>query len=1426
MSMDEGSIERRKDRVWFPHKTEVWALGQVIDPGEEKDEFVVIFEGKEFKVKKSTIEEFDPSHLLDHSDVSKINNLNDGPLLSVLKHRYNTDKIYTNVANISISFNPYKWIPGLYDNPRDEMYRVEKVPHVFSVASVVYDLLMEKKEDQSVIVSGESGAGKTEACKKVMTFLAETSSLKSGATTGSTTVEQKVMECNQFLEAFGNAKTVRNDNSSRFGKFIKIAYKDGMIKGATMNHYLLEKSRVVNSTAGERNYHIFYQMCAGASAEEKRKLNLGDTKEYKILNQGSMTVDNVDDAKDFEEVLDALKTVGATQDQISTMMELLAGVLHLGNIDFCVDDEENADIKPECVKGSLKNAMKLLQCDVLDSKLTTRVVKAKGRNSVYTVPLKLTEAQEARDALAKAVYDNLFGYLIFLCNSNLAADCETDNFIGILDIFGFEIFKINSFEQLCINYANEKLQSLFNHTVFETEQENYKKEGINCKYIEFQNNQPCVDLIEKKPIGILPILDEICTLNRSSDTDMSYLTQLNNAHRGKTKHFGVSRFAGNNSFIVKHFAGDVVYAVEGFIAKNSDKLLPDLENAMLTSKSPFIKKIFEDAAQMLLTGKARTMSGGGMGKQPTTIGFKFKNQLSGLYSDILSTTPHYIRCVKPNNNKSPHDFDAPMVMEQLRCNGTLEMVRIRREGYPMREEWKDLWPIVLKHKYWKEAHVDPKLPAEEGCKAVFDIALPPGYYQVANSGKVFMKHDTYTELERWRGNINATFVQTCYRRWIGRKNWKKLKRRIIMLQRAIGGFMARQKYKKEVHRIVVCQAVMRGYICKMIVVKRIKAVKVLDNRMHAFLAGKVQRAEFERSKQNILKIQSLARGKKGRAIFADRLYQKVVVEGEMKQNASATIIQQRLKKKQMGIKLEAWVQEAFSAASWGDLEPLKNLVMCNSTEWAVLKDVRADLCNVRDRMDGMKTLLHVTSINGNADAVKLLIDNGAEVNVIDSEGNTPLIRSAGCGDSHLRISKLLVENCKGNKSNMVNRINEEKFTALDMSLAEGAESDEGSVETVNLLMQYDAKSAKGASKAAVEKLLQQEEKKKEEKIEREKKIEEARLEKQRKEREADPHFQFLKMQTNTDESAASARAKEEERKKEKERKAEEQKKQVERIQKERVMKRTSQRSSIFNNSGGSLLVRDKNKKQGPNMLGRDVAEGKSDPSARRVSVKPQRRSSAKVSGSGWLGKGSGYKDMVSADSKTEEGGDGSFSSIPENIPELGDSLSGTSIRESIEGEQEGEEEEVVEVAPEDPPPPPKDPNRNEASGIKFGKAISAKKSAQYAQTLLKFSQAIQDAGTPTEKKGWYYLNATDEIEGPFQVDWMHSWLSDKALNGHTKVRCGEGLTFVDLSSLVPSWEGVTLKDPNPFDISFKGESEAVMDLLEYLEKQESEMSEE
>jgi myosin heavy subunit len=1426
---------------------------------------------------------FDPSHLEDHDDVAALNNLDAAPLLHLLKRRYLSNSIYTNVSNISISFNPYAWIEGLYDNTADPKYSGDAanppVPHVYSVAARAYTRMISNKEDQSVIVSGESGAGKTEACKKVMKYLAETSSKVSGSATSISssdasvsTVEQKVMDCNPFLEAFGNAKTVRNDNSSRFGKFIKIEYSNKRIVGATMCHYLLEKSRVVYASSNERNYHIFYQLLSGCTDDMKTRLqlHLGTASDYRILNQGALTVDGVDDCLEFNEVLRALKTVGATQAHVDAMMELLSGIMLLGNISFIGDSENNASIDPRSIADStLAHCCSLLKCEVLQTKLTSRIVKAKGRTSVYTVQLTKLQAEEARDALGKSIYDNIFSYLVKLCNDTLKTketDC-VDCFIGILDIFGFEIFKINSFEQLCINYANEKLQSLFNHTVFVAEQVMYTNEGINCEYIGFKNNKECVDLIELKPVGLLPVLDEICMLGRTSDNDISYLTKLSNAHNGKNKYYAVKRVSGDDSFVIKHFAGDVVYCVDGFISKNSDKLLPDLLLAMRESSNDFVKMIFnledEGASGGSVSGsgsgsnskrgsnsnsnsnsRGRSDSAAQQTKSPTTIGYKFKNQLAGLYSSILSTTPHYIRCVKPNNNKKPLEFDSVSVMEQLRCNGTLEMVRIRREGYPMREEWKDLWDIVVRHEYWKEARVDPKSDYKTGCEEVFRKALPSGYYQVAKSGKVFMKHDTYDKLSDWKIATNAILVQTKFRVWYYRKLYKKLLRRIIVLQRCVGGFMARQKYKKHVTKIVKCQSCIRMFVTKNIIVKRKIAVRNMDTYLYAFLVGRRQKIRYDNTKKFILIIQSIARARAGKKKYDDLRYQQIIVQDNIKKDQMASVIGGRLKKKQVSSKLELWIQEAFSAASWGDNDLLRTLISCSTPEWAVLRDIKESLANVRDRMDGMKTLLHVCAINGNSDAIDLLVHHGALCDVVDSEGNTPLIRSAGCGDSHLKTSELIVENCRAQfLVSMLNRVNGEQHSAMDVALSEGAESELGSAETVKLLLKAGAKSGKGTAQDKVKQMLEDEERRKREKEEMEERREKEMLEAARKERELDPHFQFMKMQQNVDNTALSAAKLEEARKAELKKKEVEQQEKVKAVQKRRV----SARASIFgvpngklgiglntNLLGETISVRHRSTSDGASFdststLGTTSSSKEDAPAAEAKTTtapvkKISRRVSAKATDNTWAVKSNvPYKSLGAknsagdAEAKTED--------LPRPVSGISKSDSIVECdEEEYDTEERGSENEkqgdaatartVTEESETLPPPAP--------AGSLYPKpatpTVKAEDAAEFTATLVKMVQIIQDMSTEADRKGWYYLNTEGGEEGPFADDWMHSWLADKALNGSTQIRLGDGLNFVQLSSIIPNCDDITLEMENPFVFEIGAQKSEVEKMLARLSK--------
>jgi len=689
---------------------------------------------------------------------------------------------------------------------------------------------------------------------------------------------------------------------------------------------------------------------------------------------------------------------------------------------------------------------------------------------------------------------------------------------------------------------------------------------------------------------------------------------------------------------------------------------------------------------------------------------------------------------------------------------------------------------------------------------------------VAASGKVFMKFDTYDVLADWKIATNAILVQSKFRAWHARKTYKNVRRRIIALQRGIGGFMARQKYKKHVVKITKCQALIRQFVVSKVIVKRKRALKVLDERLHAFLVGKREKEKFKQTKESVLRIQTIQRGRKGRKEYEGMLYQKFVAEENKKKDEMASVIGGRLKKKAMGSKLETWVQEAFSAASWGDNEHLKVLVTCSTPEWAVLREVKSSLSNVRDRMDGMKTLLHVCAINGNSEGIQCLLENGALVDVMDSEGNTPLLRSTGCGDSHLAVSKKLVENCeKKVLVAMLNRVNAEQHSAMDVALAEGSESDDGSAETVKLLLNSGAKSGKGTAQDKIKQTLANAEKKQRDKEEYEERREKEMLEAARKERELDPHFQFMKMQQNVDDTASSAAKLEAKRKERQNKKEEEQAGKREKLQQTRVKRRVSARQSIFN-SGGLLG-------KGKNLLGENVgsgggsfevgssieeteeeegetvaemgagAEAKEAPKA-----KVKRRVSAKVTDNRWAVKSNVPYRLIAktVDAESKDGGS-------EGEGARGSALSKTdSIIEEEEEEEEAEEvvkeavKEVVEKEAEEPPAEP---------------VLDADTASKYGATLAKLTQVIQDMSTAADRKGWYYLNTDGGEEGPFASEWMHSWLTDKALNGSTQIRFGDGLNFVQLSSIIPECDEVTIEGDNPFVLDAQAQVGAVQGLL-------------
>ncbi|EXC46298.1 Myosin-2 heavy chain [Morus notabilis] len=561
----------------------------------------------------------------------------------------------TYTGNILIAVNPFRRLPHLYDVHMMEQYKGaafgELSPHLFAVADTCYRAMINEKGSQSILVSGESGAGKTETTKMLMRYLA----FMGGRTgTEGRTVEQQVLESNPVLEAFGNAKTVKNNNSSRFGKFVEIQFdKYGKISGAAIRTYLLERSRVCQVSDPERNYHCFYMLCA-APPEDVKKFKLGDPRQFHYLNQSSCyEVANVDDAREYLETRNAMDIVGISQEEQEAIFRVVAAILHLGNIDFIKGkDVDSSKLKDDKSLNHLKTAAELLKCDEtsLEASLCKRVIVTPDGN--ITKPLDPAAAALNRDALAKTIYSRLFDWIVDKINSSIGQDPNAESLIGVLDIYGFESFKINSFEQLCINLTNEKLQQHFNQHVFKMEQEEYTKEEINWSYVEFVDNQDVLDLIEKKPGGIIALLDEACMFPKSThETFAQKMYQIYKAH----KRFSKPKLA-RTDFTINHYAGDVTYQADYFLDKNKDYVVAEHQALLDASKCSFVANLFPQLPEE--SSKQSKFS---------SIGTRFKQQLQSLMETLNTTEPHYIRCVKPNTVLKPGIFENFNVLNQLRC---------------------------------------------------------------------------------------------------------------------------------------------------------------------------------------------------------------------------------------------------------------------------------------------------------------------------------------------------------------------------------------------------------------------------------------------------------------------------------------------------------------------------------------------------------------------------------------------------------------------------------------------------------------------------------------------------------------------------------------------------------------------------------------
>ncbi|KAL1585810.1 Myosin-1 [Cladosporium halotolerans] len=610
------------------------------------------------------------------SDLTLISKISNDAINDNLKKRFENGEIYTYIGHVLVSVNPFRDL-GIYTDQVLQSYqgknRLEVPPHVFAIAESTYYNMKAYKENQCVIISGESGAGKTEAAKRIMQYIANVSG---GSSSSIQETKDMVLATNPLLESFGNAKTLRNNNSSRFGKYLEIQFNNqGEPAGANIRNYLLEKSRVVGQVKDERNFHIFYQFTKAASETYRTNFGVQPPTGYSYTSRSKCyDVNGIDDIADFRDTINAMKVIGMSQGEQDEIFRMLAAILWIGNISYRENDEGNAEVADQSV---IDFVAYLLEVDsgAVNKAMTTRTIEtSRGgrRGSAYDVPLNIAQATASRDALSMGIYTRMFDWIVERVNQSLQARQAVKHSIGILDIYGFEIFERNSFEQLCINYVNEKLQQIFIQLTLKTEQEEYAREQIQWTPIKYFDNKVVCELIEeKRPPGVFAALNDACATAHAdpSAADGTFAQRLNALSN--------PNFAPRQGqFVIKHYAGDVNYAIDGMTDKNKDQLLKDLLNLAGQSSNNFVHTLFPDNVNQ--DDKRR----------PPTAGDKIKASANDLVATLMQCTPSYIRTIKPNENKSPTEYNDGNVLHQIKYLGLQENVRIRRAGFAYRQTFE------------------------------------------------------------------------------------------------------------------------------------------------------------------------------------------------------------------------------------------------------------------------------------------------------------------------------------------------------------------------------------------------------------------------------------------------------------------------------------------------------------------------------------------------------------------------------------------------------------------------------------------------------------------------------------------------------------------------------------------------------------------
>ncbi|KAM6414628.1 unconventional myosin-VIIb [Rhynochetos jubatus] len=885
-------VFRKGDHVWLdiqPNSEFNVPIGAVV---KDTDSGRILLEDDEGKEHWITARNMHMVHLMHPSsaqgveDMIRLGDLHEAGIVHNLLIRHQEHKIYTYTGSILVAVNPYQLLP-LYTVDQIRLYCNKRIgelpPHVFAIADNCYFNMKRNKRDQCCVISGESGAGKTESTKLILQFLAAVSGQHSW-------IEQQILEANPILEAFGNAKTIRNDNSSRFGKYIDIHFnQNGVIEGARIEQFLLEKSRVCRQAPEERNYHIFYCMLMGMNTEQKKMLNLGTASEYTYLTMGNcMSCDGRNDAKDYAHIRSAMKILMFSDSEHWDISKLLAAILHLGNVEFEAAVYDNLDCCDVMDSPHFSIATKLLEVDSseLQNSLTNLSIIVRGES--VSRPLNIVQAADGRDAFVKGIYGRIFLWIVNKINSaifNPTSQKPKDRrqSIGLLDIFGFENFSNNSFEQLCINIANEHLQQFFVHHVFKLEQEEYLAEHIAWNNIDFTDNRQALEVIALKPMNIISLIDEESKFPKGTDATM--LVKINSLH-GKSKVYIPPKSVHDTKFGINHFAGVVFYESKDFLEKNRDTLSANVMQVVHSSKNKFLREIFEVETTPPSLGRGtirhlgadQAYKGLDTTKRLSTLGGQFKQSLEKLMKILEQCQPYFIRCIKPNDYKKPLLFDRDLCIKQLRYSGMMETIQIRKAGYPVRysfEEFFERYRVLLPWSLREQLKND----ARQSCISISEAVLGKDESWQAGKTKIFLKdhHDTVLELQRQ--NIltdKVLLIQKVMRGLKDRKQFLKQRKSAIAIQSAWRGYCCRKDFRMAMLGFGRLQALYRSRQ----LAKQYEATRAHIIRLQAMCRGYLMRQRIAEQKKAVCVIQAYARG-----MLARRIYQRMKKENKCKLEA-------------------------------------------------------------------------------------------------------------------------------------------------------------------------------------------------------------------------------------------------------------------------------------------------------------------------------------------------------------------------------------------------------------------------------------------------------------------------------------------------------------------------------------------------------------